>query len=489
MVQTKCYIIPILCKTGQFMIKKLYVTVETKSRDLDSRLLISVKTLSAADCPSIDIVIGRRDKVITEMSKESGGGYAYLAKSFEEGLARRIVSQGGLFIFMDEEGLVQTKHYNSNTPHRRYDSEFFNDLGQVFCVGKYARDKMLLRHPRSANKVAITGNPRFDLSKPKYKGYYNSFSHEAREYEPYILVNTVFCQSNNIVDYSLDRWNHARRSPDRTLTDVDRIFLARRKFQQKMMPLFVKGIKAVAESYREVSIVVRPHPAENMNYYKEQFHEYQNIHVIRNGAIQEWLHDARIVIHNGCTTAIEGIFASVTPVCFVPYLEEDHIQSLPLQLSIRVETEKDLIEIVRDYVTGEPKRTKLSNYSRLELLRGHIDNVDHDATETIVNHIIDLINNWGGACADKKLKIESMSNKKVPIVTRLLKYIYSKIMLLTGEVAKLKEVEKERATSKFPGLSLDEIMLRIRALNKIDKDLGDILVRSLSKDIFVLRRR
>ena len=76
---------------------------------------------------AIDIVIGRRDKVITEMSKESGGGYAYLAKSFEEGLARRIVSQGGLFIFMDEEGLVQTKHYNSNV-----DTCKRNRLGLIF---------------------------------------------------------------------------------------------------------------------------------------------------------------------------------------------------------------------------------------------------------------------------------------------------------------------------------------------------------------------
>ena len=53
-------------------------------------------------------------------------------------------------------------------------------------------------------------------------------------------------------------------------------------------------------------IVLRPHPAEDPKVWQTYLQNIPNVHVIREGSISAWVKNAFVIMHNGCTTAIEA---------------------------------------------------------------------------------------------------------------------------------------------------------------------------------------
>ena len=87
--------------------------------------------------------------------------------------------------------------------------------------------------------------------------------------------------------------------------------------------------------------IIRPHPTENIETYNSYFKNIKNIRIIYRGSIQEWLHGAKVHIHNGCTTAIEGFFSGLEPICYAPIIDDEHSQYLTFTVSDVVNTEKN----------------------------------------------------------------------------------------------------------------------------------------------------
>lgn len=56
-------------------------------------------------------------------------------------------------------------------------------------------------------------------------------------------------------------------------------------------------------------VIVRPHPSENIEIWKKYTKNYsKKIKIIRSGNVLSWILAAKLLIHNGCTTAIEALF-------------------------------------------------------------------------------------------------------------------------------------------------------------------------------------
>jgi hypothetical protein len=64
----------------------------------------------------------------------------------------------------------------------------------------------------------------------------------------------------------------------------------------------------LAKRLPEVTFIYRPHPFEKLETYHDllQLSEYKNLQLVRRGSISDWLKLANVVIHRGCTTAIEA---------------------------------------------------------------------------------------------------------------------------------------------------------------------------------------
>ena len=105
---------------------------------------------------------------------------------------------------------------------------------------------------------------------------------------------------------------------------------------------------ALAKSGQKV--VVRPHPSENINVWKNKTKNYSNnIKIIRSGNIIPWLMASKLVIHNGCTTAIEGTLLDKTVISYRPNKNQNVETYLPNAVGISIESKEDVVDFIKKF--------------------------------------------------------------------------------------------------------------------------------------------
>ena len=167
-------------------------------------------------------------------------------------------------------------------------------------------------------------------------------------------------------------------------------------------------------------VVVRPHPSESVEVWKKKTEKYsKHIKIIRSGNIIPWLMASKIVIHNGCTTAVEGFLLDKTIISFRPIKNPNIETDLPNAISICLETKEDVVNYVNNFVLDKPNiiDTTLMNILRKSV---KINQSSNDST----NKILKLIENIP---QKKKIsKLETLKNN-----------IFVEIALLKLKIAKI----------------------------------------------------
>ena len=72
------------------------------------------------------------------------------------------------------------------------------------------------------------------------------------------------------------------------------------------------------------NIIVRPHPTENQQVYKEIAKNCKNVKVINEGNVVPWLMAAKALIHNGCTTSVEAYMMGVPAISYRAKINEEY---------------------------------------------------------------------------------------------------------------------------------------------------------------------
>ena len=144
---------------------------------------------------------------------------------------------------------------------------------------------------------------------------------------------------------------------------------------------------AIARSGQKV--IVRPHPSENIDVWKKKTQDYsKNIKIVRSGSIVPWLMAAKVVVHNGCNTAIEGLMLDRIIISYRPYKNSEVETYLPNAISTNLETEDEVIKYLRNL---DINSSKFQKKEKLEILKKYvkINNLQEDASL----RILDLIEN------------------------------------------------------------------------------------------------
>jgi hypothetical protein len=149
---------------------------------------------------------------------------------------------------------------------------------------------------------------------------------------------------------------------------------------------FVKMIRALAETYPDVQILIRPHPVEAEDAWDKMIGPYPNVHVFRDGTISAWIRGARAIIHNGCTSALEAAVSGVPRIAYRP-LPSPFEREIPNQLSREAFSIEEMIERVGHILDGSSSKTELKQDSESHhKLMQRLVNVDGVlAADRIVN--------------------------------------------------------------------------------------------------------
>ena len=122
------------------------------------------------------------------------------------------------------------------------------------------------------------------------------------------------------------------------------------------------AIPALAESFPQHSIVIRPHVGDKEEFWQEKAVGFApNVHVVREFSVSPWLVAADLMLHNSCTTSIEAWVGNIPAIAYSePFPGEEDFQMFPLTNSVSMvcSSRAELINSVREVVSSG-KRNKL----------------------------------------------------------------------------------------------------------------------------------
>jgi hypothetical protein len=115
---------------------------------------------------------------------------------------------------------------------------------------------------------------------------------------------------------------------------------------------FVRLINALAVKHPEQNIVIRPHPVEDHDTYRHIFRGHGNVHVAHEGAVAAWLLASRLLVQNGCTTALEAYFLGTKIITYKPIEDIEANLFLPNALGTACATEEEALAKISEHLSS-----------------------------------------------------------------------------------------------------------------------------------------
>ena len=183
------------------------------------------------------------------------------------------------------------------------------------------------------------------------------FDEEARKinarHGSFILINGNFGSANHTKGKDFFREELRKRGWLNT-TEKKRFNLGRIEFQSKIFQEMLALTKFLSNS--GVKVVVRPHPSENLDPWNALARQCRGkLEIIREGNVLSWMRAADYIVHNGCTTALEGYISGYKIITYRPLRSSEFESELPNKVGVIVENKEQVLAVVssaRQYESG-----------------------------------------------------------------------------------------------------------------------------------------
>ncbi len=456
----------------------LLIPVENQVRELDPKLLLAC----IAARRGFSSVIGSRREL--EFRIDSYPRSIYLSKSMTRRsliffkIARKF---GHDIVTWDEEALV---HLPPETYFsRRLHPEAIKLVSHLFAWGP---DNVELwrqyAHLPQDTPIHSTGNPRNDMLRPEMHSFYEEEVQALRhQYGDFILVNTNFNHVNafgpdmNLFqpvtkpgepakfgraasgmsrDYAQGLWNHKHA-----------VF---KSFQQFLPKL--------DQAFPDLNIVIRPHPTEGHDVYKDIAARCSRVHVTNEGNVVPWILASRVVLHNGCTTGLEAFVMGVPAISYRESADDqydDGFYRLPNAVSHQCFNFEQLQDMIH------------------QILSGRLGAADGDRRQKLVKQY--LASQEGPLACEKMVEVLASAaagqenNTGLTWWDRLQRrmiadgyHLYKRLKPKLPGSHNRPEFQKHR----YPGITLEALNQKIERIQNILEDTTRLKVEQLSEVLF-----
>ena len=460
----------------------LLIPVENQVRELDPKLLLAyVAAKRGYSC-----ILGFRREMHFQISSFPPGIYLSKSMTTASDLMFQIMRKlGHEIVAWDEEALV-------HLPPETYFSRRLSPVAMAFVSHMLAwgQDNAELwqqyPHLPEGADIHVTGNPRNDLLRPEISHYYQETVVELRErYGDFILINTNFNHVNafypglnlfvpNDKPGGESRAGRAAKGMTREYAE------GLRDHKQAIFEKFQQIIPAVEKVFPEHNIVVRPHPTENQEIYRQIAAGCERVKVTNEGNVVPWLMAARALIHNGCTTGVEAYVMGVPAISYRAIVNENYdygFYRLPNLLSHQCFDFEELSTTLRNILAGELGAA--GGDEREILARQHLAALDGPlACERIVD-----------VC--EKIIDGPFERPKPGILDRLSGYCLATMRTLKRQIkARLPRARKkpEFHRHRYPEVSLGDMRDRMLRFQQVLGDSSELQVEQISDRFFRISR-
>jgi len=367
-----------------------------------------------------------------------------------------------------EEGLVffDSEEYL----RRKIDRTALSQVELFFAWGKHQADVIRQNAPESESRVVETGNPRIDLLSPRLRDVFSEEAEKLRKQHPgLILFNTNFSQCNH--QKGEGAYIAALKAAGKIRTPEDEAFAeGRLAHKRAIFNAFREAIVLMSSEFPDAVIVVRPHPTEDHETWRHFSELLPNVEVLHEGGIVPWLCAARVIIHNECTTGLEGRLLERPVIAFRPVISKAYDTELPNQVSLQVFTLTELTEAVhRLYVSASDRPL---DEAAGQLLARHIHKLDGSTSDLIVDFLWSLASKR----QDTRVVTEFLCRGR-RIAWRILTRKH------------LRRPSNDYVRQKFPGLTADELSILLGTYRKVAERFETLAVEEKWEDCFIISQK
>lgn len=442
----------------------LYIPVEVKNRELHAKVYLAKHAAEKG----FNVILGRKNDLNELIVRMPPG--VYLGLGAFENFGRfyaKLKRLGFAVVVNEEEGLVT--YADSMYLDMRVSGATLQQIDELFTWGNENQSVLVKAFPQYDGKFQITGNPRFDLLKPQNRRVYAAEMNEiSARYGKFVLVCTSFSSINHF-DKNLDYLNSL--IDKKTLRSKESIenFERYREVKVKTLAAFLDAIPKLAAGNPLINIIVRPHPSENMDIYRELEARFPNIHVDARFSVHPWIIVAEALVHHYCTTSIEALAAGTPRFALRPMADELSEKDVPFGCSVECVSVEELLHRIseclavgKEHWQGRPLRLDYSWY---------VSNIgDHLAAEAIVRRISSI-------CASGRLGNVRSGDLKALAAG----IAYTTKKMLRNMIGKGKF--QKYLNHKFPHLARDELQGMLDAFGS-----ANLECREFAGDFISIRR-
>lgn len=433
--------------------KWLIIPVEVKDREFESRLLLALYAIKNG----YKVIFGDQREVLKNLNQLPRG--IYFDKSISKNkteLLKEINKKGFILTCIDEEGYP----YNMESFiywKQRVSAETLDLTELFFTWGEEEKDAILNRFTPYKEKIVATGNPRIDL----WTSFQNIYSEKAGEYRKrygkYILMPSNFGANHiNGLEFLIKQgWDYGFLETE----EEEKAYRDFLEMDKKVFEHFAQLLEKIASNFPDYTVILRPHPSEDINIWQEKAKHLKNVVVIYEGTVTPWILGCDLLIHSSCTTGLEAFLMGKPIVSFLPLGESKIRAHVSDQLGFKAFNENEGVEMAQKALItfssiDEEKKAFLNN--RIAAFSGK------NASENIIEEL-------------EKLELKNRQFNLLNLLILKLKKIFSK-----------KTVSSVYNTKKFSGSSKEEIQVIAEQFANVDNRLQIPEIYQLDTNLYIL---
>jgi len=436
------------------MRKNILFPIESYYREIDYKLILAAMAVDEES----DIYLGQHD-IIFKTSQFMKGGI-YLGKNSmrrtQEGnwtSERHIELKENDFtvIHLDEEGAVfygLEKEWVNKLTNLRVDLSVMDEDDYICTWGEFQKNTYEESSKIPKTNIFNTGHPRFNLPNDKYSIFYEDEVIEKKsKYGDFILVCTNFGLFNNAFG---TKDSFSGRFGYENITELW-------GFVGKTFVEFIELISTINLNYPNQTIVIRPHPSEDMSIYNDIFSKIDNVHLVKEGTVGPWLIASNLMIHDGCTTGIEAFLANTPVINFHPFHNDQTNLYLPNTLGMKCQSQNEVMETINAILNHQ--ETKALDPKDNSLALSLLKNLDgkNDSFEEVLK-VIGLLNS----------KIEDSQFSELSFRIFLFRESLNKFLKnIIRPLFPKKAARHKVFQDHFPGFRKNDLEEKIKNLSKI----------------------
>lgn len=370
----------------------IYLGLEIKQRELDSRLRIALHALSHG----YPLIFGQQWTLFANAANLPPGLILFkTVNRIQSQNMAAFTKHGHLVAATDEEVLVCFEDACF--------FEVFSDQAADNChlflaqssTHKSAIDR---RFPQLTSRTRVVGNSRVDMLSESGR---RSFAAEAEEIRKthgrFILFNTNYGQINSIWTDMNQVVQIAARAGLVDLENPESVAEYRKKLDWETVNRteIAKLMDWSLTNLTDYKIVLRPHPGERMEFWQENFGNRDRFVLIPRSNPHPWVEASEFVVHTTCTTGLEAALLDkpVVNVVPIPHPTFDYITNY---VNPCFKDWREAATAMEAFAAGRPGPLTDSRERFVEALEAHFPgHREGEATKKIADEMAALLHEHG----------------------------------------------------------------------------------------------